>query len=350
MGAAAARVLGDAKEFGKSLIEDLKAARSMSVAVAFAKESALEAVDVEGFCRTGRSLKLLAGTDFALTELTLLRRLGRTERADCRVYHSIGRNRVFHPKLYVLDKDASRVVYVGSSNFTFGGLAGNIEANVRLEGPADAPEIRDATDLFRALFDSEFATALSDDFEQRYQELQRNLRAVQRYPTVVENAQQMVVAESLLVGAYRAQKSNQRWLLVVSPENFATCMQHGVWGRMREQEIRAYSRGDVFFMHVTGGRGLAAFGMFVEEPYHDDTPLWSSDPRGVFPWRVKIHPFAVLTGGLTTKQVLAPLRAGARPNWFHGFIQQSHTLQDQDFAALKGAFEVAARTQIVAPG
>jgi HKD family nuclease len=350
MTAVAARVLGDARAFGKALAEDLQAAHGMSVAVAFAKESALAALDVEGWCRGRRNLKLLAGTDFALTELELLKRLNRTDGAECRVYHSMGRNKVFHPKLYVLDKGDSRIVYVGSSNFTHGGLAGNIEANVRLEGPHDAPEIDGAAKLFASLFDCEFATTISDEFELRYQELQRNLRAAQHHPTVVEHAQQLVSAESLLVGEYRAMKAKQRWLLVVSPDNFATCIRHRVWGRMREQEIRTYARGDVFFMHVTGGRGLAAFGMFLEDPFYDEAPLWSPDRRGVFPWRIKIYPFAVLAGGLNTKRILALLRRGAPAHWFNGFIQQSHTLQDQDFTALKHAFEAVAREPANAAG
>lgn len=147
------RILGDASAFGEALRSDLKAAHSMSVAVAFAKESALEVLDVEDWCRSGRSLKFLAGTDFALTELDLLKRLSNAPTAECKIYDSLslslslGKNRVFHPKLYVLEKAESKVVYVGSSNFTRGGLRANIEANVRLEGPAEASEVDDATRL-----------------------------------------------------------------------------------------------------------------------------------------------------------------------------------------------------------
>ncbi len=83
------RILGDASAFGEALRSDLKAAHSMSVAVAFAKESALEVLDVEDWCRSGRSLKFLAGTDFALTELDLLKRLSNAPTAECKIYHSL---------------------------------------------------------------------------------------------------------------------------------------------------------------------------------------------------------------------------------------------------------------------
>src|SRR6185436_1500247 len=183
---------------------------------------------------------------------------------------------------------------VGSSNFTRGGLSENIEANVRLEGPAAAPELEDAAALFGATFTGEYATHLREDFEQRYREMQEAQRAVQEYPTFVEPTSMLQFAERLLLGTYRAEVANKRWLLVTSPENFATCMRLRVWGRQLEREIRAYSKGDVFFFHVTGGRGVAAFGMFTGEPYHDEAPIWGTDPRGVFPWRIRLEPLGEL--------------------------------------------------------
>jgi phosphatidylserine/phosphatidylglycerophosphate/cardiolipin synthase-like enzyme len=97
---------------------------------------------------------MIAGTDFALTELELLRRAEATANACCRVYHSLA-NQTFHPKMYLLDQGGRQVAYVGSSNFTAGGLRGNVEANVRLEAPTGAPELARATAYFRDLFDGE---------------------------------------------------------------------------------------------------------------------------------------------------------------------------------------------------
>jgi hypothetical protein len=118
-----------------------------------------------------------------------------------------------------------------------------------------------------------------------------------------------------------------------------------VWGRQNEREIRAYSPGDVFFFHVTGRSRIAAFGMFTGEPYRDEKAIWGADPRGVFPWRIKLEPLGELRNGISTKEVLATLRKGAPKNWFHGFIQQSHALDIEDFGALKTAFEKALRVE-----
>jgi HKD family nuclease len=185
---AGAQVLGDGRAFGAALRRDLGEARGLSVAVAFAKQSGLAELDLEAWCRADRKLQLLAGTDFFLTELALLRRLDQRPRADCRIFHQLGQRRTFHPKLYVLDKGASRVVYVGSSNFTRGGLGDNIEANVRLEGPAAAPELADAEALFGRMFDGEYATKILEDaeYERRYDEMQARQRAALDHPSLVE--------------------------------------------------------------------------------------------------------------------------------------------------------------------
>lgn len=70
-------ILGDrgSRSLGAALSEDLAGARSVSIAVAFAKQSSLRQLDLPAFCADGRDLRLVAGTDFALTELGLLSRL-----------------------------------------------------------------------------------------------------------------------------------------------------------------------------------------------------------------------------------------------------------------------------------
>ncbi len=68
--------------------------RGLSVAVAFAKQSALGAVNVEEWCAPDRKLDVLAGTDFFLTELDLLRRLEKRPHATCRIFHTMGKTHV----------------------------------------------------------------------------------------------------------------------------------------------------------------------------------------------------------------------------------------------------------------
>jgi HKD family nuclease len=343
--AVAIELLSREQPIGPRLEGDLARGGKLSVAVAYAKESSLAAVNLERFVeRSGCELELLAGTDFALTELGLLRRLEPHAGVRCRVFHRItGVN--FHPKLYLVDQGERRVAYVGSSNLTLGGLRSNIETNIRLEGPRQAPELRDAEQLFRQLFDSEYATPLTPEFEARYTELQQQYRTMQaRYPER-HAVEQLEVAERLLVGQYRAGVANKRRLLVVTPENFALCMRHGTWGHQKEHQIRAYRAGDVFFFHVTGRRGIAAMGMFTGLPYFDNDPIWQNMGRGSFPWRMKFVTLGELRTGINTKEALLVRRPGAPSHWFNGFIQSSHSLDAEDFGILHRYFEAALRLE-----
>lgn len=326
--------------------EDLRDARGLSIAVAYAKQSALGTVDLEGWAREDRTLRLVAGTDFALTELRLLRRLEPRPGVACRVFHSLtGSN--FHPKLYVIDKPDRRIAYIGSSNLTLGGLRGNIEANVRIEAALSTREAKEPIAMFTDLFESEFSTPLTAEFEARYNELQEQQRAT----TVVREFDGHAVgrlraAEALLVAQHRATVAARRQLLVVTPDNYALCMRHRTWGHQHEHEIKAYQPGDVLFFHVTEGRGIAAMGMFTGPCYYDSAEVWKNMGKGSFPWRRKFVVLGELRTGISTREVLEPLRVGAPKNWFHGFIQSSHSLSPADFAALHGVFERVLRQEI----
>lgn len=326
------------------LAEDLSRARRASIAVAFAKTSGLGALDLEQWCDGKRELRLLAGTDFYVTELAVLRRLESRPGAACRVFHSLD-VRAFHPKVYVLERDDSVVAYVGSSNFTAGGLRDNVEANVRLEGPRSELPISTPLSFFDGLFSGEFATALSPEFERRYDELQKLRQSSDRWQREGDGADQFRVAERMLVGDYRGRHAVKRWLLVVTPENFDICMRTGTWGRQHEHEIAAYAPGDVFFFHVTGRGRIAALGMFTGQPYRDDDELWRDMGKGSFPWRIRLVPLGTLLNGIPTRSVLEPLRPGAPARWFNGFIQASHSLEPSDFEALRTAFEQALRLE-----
>jgi HKD family nuclease len=325
--------------------EDLRDARGLSIAVAYAKESALRAIDLEAWAREDRSLRLLAGTDFALTELRLLRRLEPRPGVACRVFHGLAGSN-FHPKLYVIDKADRRIAYVGSSNLTLGGLRGNVEANVRIEAPLSARAAEEPTAMFASLFESEFSTPLTSEFEARYNELQEQQRVAVARQFDGSAAGRLRAAEALLVAQHRVAAAARRQLLVVNPDNYALCMQYRTWGHQHEREINAYQAGDVFLFHVTQGRGIAAMGMFTGPPYHDGAEVWKNMGKGSFPWRRRFVVLGELRTGIPTREVLEPLRVGAPRNWFHGFIQASHSLSAADFAALHGVFERALRQEV----
>jgi hypothetical protein len=122
-------------------------------------------------------------------------------------------------------------------------------------------------------------------------------------------------------------------------------MRSGVWARQSEKEICDCTRGELFFFHVTGERGVAAFGMFTGDPYRDEQPVEGTVSDRALPWRIAIEPLGELRHGIDTKAILAPLRQGAKDHWFSGFVRTSHTLDPADFAALQRAFEGALRAE-----
>jgi hypothetical protein len=116
-------------------------------------------------------------------------------------------------------------------------------------------------------------------------------------------------------------------------------------GRKKESEIQRFDAGDVFFFHLTGGRGVRAMGMFTGPAYFDDADVWKNMDKGAYPWRRRFLLLGELRTEIPTRAILEPLRPGAPKNWFHGFIVASHTLTAEDFEALRGAFEAALREE-----
>ncbi|MBX3270878.1 MAG: phospholipase D family protein [Sandaracinaceae bacterium] len=121
------RVLDSAAQTGRALVRDLNGARRVSIAVAFAKPSAWQAIDLRAWCSGERSLRLVVGTDFEITDLDVLRDLGARPNAECKVMHRApASTAAFHPKLYLIEREESVVAFIGSSNLTLGGLRANV--------------------------------------------------------------------------------------------------------------------------------------------------------------------------------------------------------------------------------
>lgn len=126
------------------LVEELRDGgwRAFHGAVAFAKESGNDAALLDAltaFASDGGTISLTVGADvFGATTRgseyeaveTLLQKFEPYPMAKVYLYHE--RRRTFHPKLYLFSNEAESraLAIVGSSNWTEGGLAENIEANV----------------------------------------------------------------------------------------------------------------------------------------------------------------------------------------------------------------------------
>ncbi len=139
----------------RRMLEVVRAALATSdqiaISVSFLRCSGLGLVanDLRSFGDRGGVLRFLTSTYMGITQPDALRALRSFSGVECRVHTpgaggSIGVG--FHTKLYVFDGDRDEC-WVGSSNFSKGGLATNLEANLRHVGQHETTSVRRLFDL-----------------------------------------------------------------------------------------------------------------------------------------------------------------------------------------------------------
>jgi HKD family nuclease len=125
----------------------------LRAAVAFARVSgnSIELLDaLVDFASSGRTVSLTfgadtfgadAGSDLQAIE-QLVSRFEPYPNATVHLYHES--SRTFHPKIYLFDQDENEkaLLVIGSSNWSYGGLADNVEGNILLHLSLDIGEDR----------------------------------------------------------------------------------------------------------------------------------------------------------------------------------------------------------------
>jgi HKD family nuclease len=123
----------EARSLAELLTTNIAQAKRIDIAVAFLNVNGLSLVENKLLAALNRGceVRLFVGTDFYLTDPEALRRLERTfrERESGKLF-LVGQNprAMFHPKLYVFERDDQITAIVGSANMTEGGLRNNREA------------------------------------------------------------------------------------------------------------------------------------------------------------------------------------------------------------------------------
>jgi HKD family nuclease len=118
---------GTSKDFANELNKEFLTAWRISACVAWASTQH-DVYDALWKNRTA-AVKLVVGTHFYQTEPAFIRAFQNHPGARF-VFSGDG---LFHPKLYLFEhKNGRRNLFIGSSNFTRGGLGENVEANVKV--------------------------------------------------------------------------------------------------------------------------------------------------------------------------------------------------------------------------
>lgn len=147
----------------------LRSTRQVSIAVSFFRYSGfgLVADDLKDFQRRGGQLRLLVSTYMAVTQPDALKAVLAFPNVDARL-HVVGHGGVpahgFHAKMYVFEDEPAEC-WIGSSNFTKGGLSVNVEANLRHVG---ANEVSSVRQLFEQLWTRGDTLPLTEDLIEAY--------------------------------------------------------------------------------------------------------------------------------------------------------------------------------------
>jgi hypothetical protein len=146
------------------------------------------------------------------------------------------------------------------------------------------------------------------------------------------------------------------WIIVGSPENFATTRAHGftVQGlksrhRKKAEQMRP---GDRIVYYITGLKAFGGFATITSEYFEDHSIIWKSTNanRGdeTYPFRVQIQPDVILPEGdyLPAEGVALQMRHVQKwpaANWTLAFQGNVHKIDEADFELLSEAIEEAAK-------
>lgn len=138
-------------EFSRTVKEHLSNHEVALIAIAYISDGGIKQIENELLQK--RAVKIVTGVHGCISDLPALKNLvSRSNKIiDVRVF--LGTN-VFHPKLYVFQKNDSATLLVGSSNLTGSGLHNNEEAIVEIVGQLSSRPIIDAIAYFDSLWNT----------------------------------------------------------------------------------------------------------------------------------------------------------------------------------------------------
>lgn len=321
----------DERRVAESLNAMFSEAEEVRVAVAYARQSGFDQLPaIEQMTQRARSCRFLAGIDFQLTDLGVLDRLHAPPRSEGRVFwlpsDGAGEARNFHPKVYVAQRGDRISALVGSSNFTAGGLAKNVEANILLRGTSADPAIRQVLEFHEDIWKSPYSTPLSPSVRAVYERLQSrrrdaevNLRREPRYDTT-RHQLELAVAEA--IASYGEPRGSKHWLMVTNSDNYILCQQSRLWGDEQRNRIEKITPGDVLLFYIAGLHQLGGMALVTGPVFEDRTPHWGDR---VYPFRMPFMPLADPRTGIPLKPLVPVLDLfhGVAPDHWGQVLQRS---------------------------
>ncbi len=116
----------------------IRNSRELTIAVAFLKISGLKIIrkEIEVLVDSNIKITFIAGLNFYQTEPDALFELltFTKKNKNINLYICANKNKTFHPKLYLSEKNKTFVAVIGSANMTNGGFSDNFELSSIIEG------------------------------------------------------------------------------------------------------------------------------------------------------------------------------------------------------------------------
>lgn len=341
----------DRAAVGLAVEDALGGAETFDAAVAFVKRSGLEAApSLRGFARSNR-VRVLAGTDFSLTEVEAVDELSRSG-AESRVFiEGFARSspppsaRAFHPKVYLACGARRVVAIVGSANLTRGGLETNREACLRVEGDPEEPILAETARFFEGLWTNPYAVPVDDRFREQYLRMEEARRRADRAGDEDEgarHARRILRAHltSLVTGGRGPGREGPRcWILVTSLPNFEVCRERQWWGDVEENRIGKLRDGDAVVFYIKREKRLGGLALVRGLPFPIDKSPWEEDR---YTWAIRVD-FLLTPGRTIDVEGLVPALSFVRNKRVWGTHLQGfmRSVPFRDFEIMRNALAAA---------
>ena len=153
-----------------------------------------------------------------------------------------------------------------------------------------------------------------------------------------------------------AHEKQNYWVIVGSPENFATTREHGftIQGMKTRQRKKAAQMqpGDKIIYYITGKKAFGGIATITSEAFEDSTIIWKSTNAKrqdeVYPHRVNIEPYVILDDdnlldAEETALQMKHVQKWPAKNWTLAFQGNVHKIEQEDFELARKAIEAHAR-------
>jgi len=145
------------------------------------------------------------------------------------------------------------------------------------------------------------------------------------------------------------------WVIVGSPENFATTREHGftIQGMKSRHRKKAEQMkpGDKIVYYITGLKAFGGIATITSEYFEDHAIIWRSTNKKRqdedYPYRVKIEPDVILdeadfVPAEPVARSMTYVQKWPAENWTLAFQGNVHSIGEEDFSLIRDAVAEAA--------